>query len=552
MSTPRSRLHNPPAPVPLLNVSSRVRASNPSLQTPAADVTAQRACFALLAVALLYWLWIALAGRSISTDPAISVLAAQSILEHGYPLLPSGFIYDRAYVATYLLALSIRLFGLNDFSVSLPSLPLALGSLYLTYLIAQDVLGRPRIGVLAMAVLIALEVNSQYAASPRMYMSLQFFTTLAVYAGWKGYFKGIRVYRAITMLAILAAGLTHQQGGMLALAIPFAFVVIRWLERRELPTRGEWLQLAWLLLIGAFIAATIWVPLSQAMHPIAMIVYPGGLSGLNLRPRRWLAHANWLEHTVPLGIFLGLAVLALTVREIRSVRLGGSGGGAVYLVSVMATWVAGVLGYIRVEGSRFWMGIVPVYVLVLLLSASLLLRGPFGAPSRHRLLAWRALNVAWALIALVGYSLYYGPAGYPNTVRDGYGLPCRGEQTNCNAELGDAYRALGQQIAPEDVVISTNPFVANYYLGRVDGWLVQQRAPDGLAPLEASTDEYFGIPIIDRESEILELVADPRRVWVLMDYDTDIQPSLMELVTGGFTKRSESGALTVYVGEPTR
>ena len=40
------------------------------------------------------------------------------------------------------------------------------------------------------------------------------------------------------------------------------------------------------------------------------------------------------------------------------------------------------------------------------------------------------------------------------------------------------YAALAEKIQPEDRVISTNPWVTNYYLGRVDGLLRERRVED--------------------------------------------------------------------------
>ena len=135
----------------------------------------------LLGLAIAYWILFGLTTRNISTDEARSIIAAQSILEHGYQLFPSGFIYLRGFVPHYLLAGSIFALGENDFSLMLPSLLFSLGSLWLVYKIAKGVLGRPWIGVIAVALMIILQNQTFYATSPRMYMSLQFFTTLAVY-----------------------------------------------------------------------------------------------------------------------------------------------------------------------------------------------------------------------------------------------------------------------------------------------------------------------------------------------------------------------------------
>ena len=97
----------------------------------------------LLALAAIYWLGFGLTQRSVVEDEAISILAAEGVLEHGYPRLPSGLGYHRSYLPTYLLAGGLAIFGKNAFSILLPGLLLSLGALLFTARYARDVLGRP-------------------------------------------------------------------------------------------------------------------------------------------------------------------------------------------------------------------------------------------------------------------------------------------------------------------------------------------------------------------------------------------------------------------------
>ena len=97
----------------------------------------------VLAIATAYWLWFGVSQRSLVGDEGISLLSAQGVLTHGYPRLPSGLIYHRAYLPAYLVAASIWVFGLNDVAIMLPSLLLSLGSLILVYLLGRDLLHRP-------------------------------------------------------------------------------------------------------------------------------------------------------------------------------------------------------------------------------------------------------------------------------------------------------------------------------------------------------------------------------------------------------------------------
>jgi 4-amino-4-deoxy-L-arabinose transferase-like glycosyltransferase len=516
-------------------------------------VSAGAACAALLVVAATYWIWLALAGRSITTDPGISVIAAQGILEHGLPVMPSGFIYDRSYFPNYLIAGAIGVFGLNDLSVALPSLLMALGSLWLTYLIARDVLARPWIGVVAVILSMSLEINSHYAASPRMYMPLQFFTLLSIYSAWRGFFQDSSRFRVLAVFAVVAAGLTHQQGGILAVGIPLAFVLVHWLEKGRPPSARELRPLLPVIVLLPLLMGTAFLSLPGAMPHIAMHASqqtdPVGMSGLNLRPRHWLAHVNWLEHAVPLGVFLAPAAIGLVLRELRQPP-GSTNRGLRYLLVIFVTWAVGVLGYIRVEGTRFWVGILPIYILLLVQALVVVVRTPSGSPQPgRRVAAWGAALLVWGAVAMFGYGSYYGSGGYARIVREGFGRPCGADNPGCSPQIEARYRELAQTLGPGDLVISTNPFVASYYLGRADGWLTQLRTPSGYAAFDSPIDEYFGAPLVDRESDLLELSERSERVWVVVESHETLNPSLVSTLKLAFRAVDGPEPFTVYVNE---
>jgi 4-amino-4-deoxy-L-arabinose transferase-like glycosyltransferase len=510
---------------------------------------------ALLGVAFVYWLWFGLTQRSVTTDPGISILAARSILEHGYPLLPSGFIYYKGALPNYLLAGSIGAFGLNDFSIILPSLLMGLGSLFLVYLLGRDVLGRSWIGVAAAAILITIETQSYYAASPRMYMSLQLFTVLAAYSAWHGHIKGRRVFEVITVLAVAGAMLSHPQGGVLVVAVPLTVLAIKWLKQGVRPSMHDLRPLTGLIVLG--VVYVVFFLLYELPQSLQLTALRGGTigkqSGLNLDPAGWARHINWLEHTVPFGLLLLPVVAMQGFRALQERRREGSIG-TLYLLMLFGVWALGVLGYIRIQGTRFWIGISPVYVLVLLLSINMLsnwlVSGTSDSTPREFRPALRFAGlIGWAAAVILGASLYYGPMGYPNIVRAGYGIPCSDDDADCSRGVEAQYVALRPLVGENDLIISTNPLTSSYYLSRIDGWFVQRWVGTGLTAFDSSTDEYFGIPLIDTHDELLELKHSPRRVWIITSTRQlrYLSVDMMDLLQKAFRAFGERGPLTVYV-----
>ncbi|MEJ2541660.1 MAG: glycosyltransferase family 39 protein, partial [Gemmatimonadota bacterium] len=509
----------------------------------------------VLGGALVYWIWLGTVPRSITTDPAISILAARGILEHGYPVLPSGYLYPRAVLPHALVAGSIGLFGLNDFAITLPAALMSMGSLLLTYLLARDALGARWLGIAATLVLVAIQQQAFYATSPRMYMGLQFFTILAVYSGWKGWLEDRRGFRWLALFAVVGAMLSHQQGGIVALMIPLAILAARALTDgfrggvRELPRLAGF---AVLLLLWYRFVLRHWFP--GTMPQIALRGGTGArTAGLSLDVRQWLSHVNWLEHTVPLGLLLLPAVLLLLYGAL-SRRSKETSPGVAYLAAVFGVWALGVLGYVRISGERFWVGIVPVYVLLLLAGTQLLTRRPFSpalswAPRGVSTRVAAAVVAAWSVVVISGASIYYGSTGYWDVIKTGYGVPCSRVADDCWFGKERAFRELREVLGPEDRVVATQPMVASYYLPRIHGWLVQQSVGDLHQAFDSPTDEYLGIPLIDTQDELVALADSPQRAWVIMDTGADrwLSEEMTLLLERSFHLYHRSGHLTVYV-----
>src|SRR5687768_8701192 len=92
-------------------------------------------------------LWLRLAGLqgwdgTLTVDEARLAMAARGILESGLPRLPSGWIYTRGLLATYLTAPSLALVGPTDFAARLPAVLAGAALIPVGYLLGREVAGR--------------------------------------------------------------------------------------------------------------------------------------------------------------------------------------------------------------------------------------------------------------------------------------------------------------------------------------------------------------------------------------------------------------------------
>jgi hypothetical protein len=231
-------------------------------------------------------------------------------------------------------------------------------------------------------------------------------------------------------------------------------------------------------------------------------------------------------------------------------------------------WALGVFGYILVSGTRFWIGIAPVYVLVLLLGIDMFAKsfispGARQAPQRlARRAFWSAGLMGWAAAVILGVSIHYGPMGYPNVLRAGYGIPCfdgdvepvAGLNARCSRAVEAQYDALRPLLEEDNVIISTRPFVTSYYLGRPHGWMRQKKSGTRYTAFESSTDPYFGISLIDTRDELVQLAYSPQRAWIITQTRDEraVSANMMALLQQLFRVHGEPGPLTVYVNSAER
>lgn len=184
---------------------------------------------ALLAAVLFVVLVQNLAALSMWMDECFHYLAAKGILEHGYPLFPSGHIYWKAILYTYALSLFSTLFGLNAFSLRILSVLAAAGCIPVLYALARKLFNR-WVG-LAACLLFALSPWVAEDGRAALYFApLLLFVLVSLLFFYKGFFEGSRRSKTWAVVFILITPLVHQLGMAVWFVFP-AFLFVRGLKR---------------------------------------------------------------------------------------------------------------------------------------------------------------------------------------------------------------------------------------------------------------------------------------------------------------------------------
>jgi len=178
----------------------------------------------LALVVLAAWLRLSHLGQiglDRDNDEDIMAVAVLGILEHGYPLMPSGMIYLRSAPLLYLMAGATELFGVNEFALRL--VPALFGVLLvpLVFVVARRCFGA-QVALLA-AALVALSLwQVEVTRLARMYAPFAFTYLLALYAICRGFLDGHRGWRIASLpLAALTIPI-HTLGFTLCAAFGIA------------------------------------------------------------------------------------------------------------------------------------------------------------------------------------------------------------------------------------------------------------------------------------------------------------------------------------------
>ena len=164
-----------------------------------------------------------------SPDEGKNAYAALRMLTSGDWLLPyynCHYRFEKPPLLYWLMAISFKLFGVNEFAARLPSGLAALGTALTTYLLVRDFLSPKRafLGASVFILLLHTWIESR-AAVPEMVLT--FFSTLGVYLFLKD--KPILGWIALA-LAFLAKG---PVGVVLPLGVVFLFNLLRGLGFKE-------------------------------------------------------------------------------------------------------------------------------------------------------------------------------------------------------------------------------------------------------------------------------------------------------------------------------
>lgn len=431
---------------------------------------------------------------TLTVDETRLALAARGILETGLPRLPSGWVYTRGLLATYLTAPSFALLGESDFAARLPAVLAGTALIPVAYLLGRQAAGR--LGGLFVAALLAghpsFVVWSRQAWFYAVYV-------LAYAAALLFILRAHRTGRATDqLLAGALVGLTaftHEVGAflLLPLAIQVGFRL-----RQERRVSARWLPALGALALAALALIVLWLLVTRLRANSLVGAYgeiEEYLSPSAEWPRIWFYLRMLLDGPglLLLAALIG-AVLALAARRAETLLL----------------WLAllpvfGHAAFLIPRGPQERYGLTLVLVIAVLAAQGVRLAGEAVArraawyPGAEALLAGALLTVLLAAHQDVDRAI---------------------QRAALSAHEGSWLRAVrAQGIGPADVVMTDVPTIVAWYVGGLDYWLVSRDYEKYTTVSDdLRRDVHTGAVVIRSRSELERLVAEPHAgepVWVI-------------------------------------
>lgn len=162
--------------------------------------------FLLLLTLAAFWLRLINLGKlSFWSDDAFTYSAVEGILKHGWPVLPSGLVYFKQLLYSYLAAFFALILGLNEFGLRFPSALAGTLVIPLTYLLARDTFKSRLVGLLA-AIFMAFNYWSfEFSREARYYTTFQFFYLLSLILFYRGFIKEEKKYQKWAVVSFAAS-----------------------------------------------------------------------------------------------------------------------------------------------------------------------------------------------------------------------------------------------------------------------------------------------------------------------------------------------------------
>lgn len=507
----------------------------------------------LLVLGIAFWFrWRYVQDISLYVDEFTTLWAAKRVLATGAPLMPSGVLYTRGLLASYVTALAAAIGGLTYTVGRLTSVFFGLATIVTIFAVGRRE-WNARVGWLVAVGLALLPEAIVWSSRARFYAQLQFFVLLALWAAYAAMrdrrtpeVKSVSasapvLWRHLLFALFFVLALFSQEQTIL-LYPPILLATVLWRGWRYLLQPQVWpAHVLCLAAMGARFAIEIagqpgYFETIQAARPYVGFIFDV--------PAAWSAYGPLLLTPARLPWTLGaiLAVSAAMVALARSnwrlrnlslfhqATLFFAGQFAFVLVFVL-TLVGG-----QWRETRYLFLVQPCWLLVGAAGAIWLV----DALTSHPLLRWAATGL---LAMLIVVSLWQPAQAVLTQQVEGYDRVL-------------AYVAANRQAG--DITMTPQPPACALVLGPCDYYAVQKVYEEFvIARNGVLVDRWSGAQLLNDTGSLQEVICTAPRVWFITDgfrlatrYDEDFLRTIVEQFDIAYEERGVMALLATACRQP--
>ncbi len=465
-------------------------------------------------------------------DEMSSYYAAKNVLAHGLPFFPSGFLYTKAELHSYMLALWMLIFG------DAAGTPRALSAI--EYLISIPLLYgigcyffERRVALLATAMLALSPVSLVWGRQVRMYEQAQVLLLVVVYLFFKAVQERKRVRPVyLAMGSLVLTYLSHEETFIILPALVICVLMMsmeRWYSKRRLPAilyEKHWWYAA------AIGAAVIGLQLLTAhvTHPPTLGTDQSQRPFIQLTTDNIPFYMNMLFSPTKSGGSIVLNSILATVGCWWAWRSSDPRVKycAVFLIISFLTLVL----VFTMQADRYFYPLLPIYYLMSAYAMLIILQALWNFACLHIIL-WPKQKT---IVVSGEYSSRFMRAMVNCTVAMLYAcvliapiLPISGYNLFISRLVGFSYHrhypdydAVGQYMHQHwhkgDVVLCVSPdFTVYYYVGHADAFFSMDRALFLLERNGQIVDTSIGAQAILNHNDLQAILDQHKRVWIISD-----------------------------------
>jgi hypothetical protein len=296
-------------------------------------------------------------GMSYTADETIHLALAERIPQTIIPVLPSGLIYIRSFIFSYLTTIPAQLLGLNEFGLRIPSILYGTALVLVIFWVGSEMFSR-NVGLISSAFVAVDPYLIAYSQIARFYILFYFLVSVSVFAFYKSYVKND--WSKVTFGVLLTATLiTHDLAAFIGPVI-FAWWFIT--QRKGLNLKDDLNDSAYIIIPGIifllyyrlksylFLNSTPGVRLAIGTDPIF------GFNMYNI-----IYYRELLLNPYPVGWIFAIYVIGLLIFGEDKLSIPNSWKlNSVYIGSFVLMYIS-ILGFfIKLDGLRFIIVVVPL------------------------------------------------------------------------------------------------------------------------------------------------------------------------------------------------